>query len=286
MRKFSHSSMSTFRRCRARYKWSYIDNYSTASSVGQSRGSAGHAALESWYSNLGMAENEQKQRDAIAIKAAAEVYNHAEESLGIDLSQDWELLVLVLERYFDWARKNDNFTKIISLEQKFELQIGKHTVIGYIDGVVEVANSLWLLENKFNKRVSTSHIDLDPQMSLYMLAAHMSGIDVRGVLFNVIRVAEGGIASKEPVVRARVYRNQEGLSAIAYEVETQLDEMEEFHRIGGRVYRNPTKDCSWDCGFYSACLAINDCGSPHAVLSQLPVIVREDAQEEKGENSE
>jgi len=284
MRKFSHSSMSTFRRCRARYKWSYIDNYRTDSGLGQSRGSIGHAVLQNWYEHLDM--EDQNERDELAMKVAANMYNDLEATMEQDFTADWDLMCVILPRYFDWARENDNFTRIVSLEQKFEIPIGKHTVIGYIDGVVEVNGGLWLLEHKFNKRVSTGHIDLDPQMSLYMLAAHTLGIDVRGVFFNVIRAAEGGIAAKEPVVRARVYRNQEGLSAIAYETETQLDEMEEFHRLGGRVYRNPTKDCSWDCGFYGACLAINDCGSPHEVLSKLPIVPHESSQDEKGESSE
>jgi len=233
-----------------------------------------------------MESTDPVHRDEQAMKVASDMYNDIEAETGHDFTEDWDLMCIILPRYFEWARENDNFTRVVSLEYKFEMEIGKHTVIGYIDGVVEVNGGLWLLEHKFNKRVSTSHIDLDPQMSLYMLAAHKLGIDARGVLFNVIRVAAGGIAAKQPVVRSRVYRNQEGLGSIAYEVEAQLDEMVEFHEGKGRVYRNPTRDCSWDCGFYNACLAMNDSGSPLSVLQQFPIVEHISSKaEEKGEEA-
>jgi cellulose biosynthesis protein BcsQ len=136
------------------------------------------------------------------------------------------------------------------------------------------------MEHKFNKQVSVSHIDLDPQMSLYMLAAWEMGIEARGILFNVIRVAEGGIAAKEPVVRRQVYRNQEGLALIKAEISIQMDEMREFHEGNGRVFRNPTKDCSWDCGFFATCLSMNDDGDAASALARVPCVPYVPRQEE------
>jgi hypothetical protein len=271
--------MYTWRRCRYKYKLQYVDNYAPFSGPGQNRGSAGHAALATWYGN-GCTE----EADELAMKSAAEVYNQYEINTGDDCSDYWELTELIIRRYFDWARMHESIEEIISLEQKFEVEIGGQRVIGYIDGVVRVGESLWLMEHKFNKRVSLGHIDLDPQMSLYLLAAYKLGIDVRGVLFNVIRVAEGGIAATEPVVRTKVYRNQEGLVAIEREVANQVTEMANFHTNGGFIYRNETKDCSWDCPFYGACLAINDDGNPEPVLRQFPIIPRvEEPIQEKAE---
>lgn len=280
-RKFSHSSMSTYRRCRYRYFLSYILDYVTPSGLGQNRGSVGHAGLAKWY-GLGCDE----EADSAAMAVASQMYCDKEIETGESLEEDWQLMSIILPRYFDWARANDNFAEILSLEQKFEVKIGDHTVIGYIDGVVKTnAGSIWLLEHKFNKTVSTNHIDLDPQMSLYMLAARKLGIDARGVLFNVIRVAAGGIAAKQPVERRQVFRNQEGLDFIEKEVAIQLDEMQAFHDKGGAIYRNETGNCSWDCGFYAACQMINDDGDAQTALAKFPIVHKVDiAESDKGES--
>lgn len=260
-RHFSHSSLATWRRCKARYKWTYVDNYTTPPSVGQTRGSAGHAALAEWYRTFNV---------DLAIEKAAAIYNEREIKTGENLMEDWDLLELILKRYFRWSEENDEFDKVIALEQKFEFQLNGHTVIGYIDGVVQSGESLWLLENKFNKKVDTKALDIDAQVSLYMLACYKLGIDVRGVLYNIVRVAEGGIAAKEPVVRRKVYRNQEGLAMIEAETAVQLAEMSAYHKKNWPVYRNPTSNCSWDCGFYGVCLAINDDGDINTALSIIP----------------
>lgn len=268
-RKFSHSSMSTFRRCRVRYKWSYIDNLVTPSGIGQMRGTVGHAVLGQWYKDMGKMSEEQ--RDYNAMKLASDMFTIEETNRQASLESEWELMQVILPRYFDWARANDNFSEILDIEYKFEIDIMGTPLIGYIDGIVKIKDSIWLLEHKFNKQVSMNHIDLDPQMSMYLLAAYKLGINARGVLFNVIRVAEGGVAAKSPVERRMVYRNLEGLSTIEMEIEEQIKEMNDFHKNGGIVYRNPTKDCTWDCSFYDACLLINDCGNADSVLKKFEV---------------
>lgn len=269
-RKFSHSSMSTWRRCRVRYKWSYIDNLTTPSGIGQVRGTIGHSALGFWYSNRSNYPSFE-ELDEATMRHASDLLTVEETNRQQSLEKEWELLSVILPRYFDWARANDNFSEILGIEQKFEIQIGDFTVLGFIDGVVKINNSIWLLEHKFNKQVSTNHIDLDPQMSIYLLAAYKSGIEARGILYNVIRVAEGGIAQTSPVERRQVYRNLEGLGVVEHEIEQQLSEMKDFHINGGALYRNPTKDCSWDCSFYDACLSLNDSGDASKVLSRFPL---------------
>jgi hypothetical protein len=207
------------------------------------------------------------------------MYCDAEVEHGVDLQKDWELMQVVLPRYFAWARDNDNFDEIVSLEMKFDIDLDGHKLIGYIDGIVRIGQSLWILEHKFLKAVSTSHIDVDAQISLYILAANRFGYKVRGVLYNVIRVAEGGIAQTQPVARVQVYRNPEGLRVIEREAIIQMEEMEEFHEKGGRIYRNPTKDCSWDCGFFQTCLSINDDGNVKAALDRLQTIIPDEEED-------
>jgi len=262
--------MSCYRRCRRQYKWKYIDNLSPKEGIGRVRGSAGHSALAEWYRN-----GCDLEADEMAMKAASSLLSDFENSNNVSLSSEWELLEIILPRYFDWARANDSFEEILSIEQEFEIDLDGYRIVGFIDGVVKATNgTVWLLEHKFNKQVSTSHIDLDPQMSMYLWAAHKLGIEARGVLYNVIRVAEGGIAATKPVERRMVYRRPDGLRYIENEIKLQLKEMDLFHAGKLPAYRNPTSNCSWDCSFFNSCLAINDDGDEESAVSNIPLSQR------------
>lgn len=270
-RKLSHTSMSSFRRCKMRYKWSYLDNYDPLPSRGLMVGGTGHVALGAWYKALSE-EKSAEEASEIALKTASLRLAEYEEQHGEEQDKIWDDLSVILVRYFEWALENDDFNAY-EIEYKFEFEVGDFMLIGYIDGLVERSNGThWLLEHKFNKQVSTKHLELDPQVSIYMLAARVSGFDVRGVFYNVIRTTIGGIAATEPVVRLPVFRNNEGLAEIISELNMQMEEMRDFHETGGEfAYRNPTRECSWDCGFYHACLAMNDDGNPLPALRVIPL---------------
>jgi len=276
-RKLSHTSLASFRRCKMRYKWSYINNYDPLPSRGQMVGSVGHAALGMWYKMLADGAD-PNDAEAESINSASEKLMEYEEQHGYEMPDIWDDTSVVLLRYYDWALKNDDFKlaytgDVPMVEYEFELKVGEFTLIGYIDGIVERNNgTLWVLEHKFNKTVQTGHLDLDPQVSIYMMAARALGLDVRGALYNVVRTTIKGKAENEPVVRLPVYRNNEGLEQIIRELVVQMEDMKAFHEDGGiRAYRTPTRDCSWDCGFYGACLAINDDGNPEPALQLIPM---------------
>ena len=272
-RKLSHTSMAAFRRCPQRYKWNYVDNYDPLPSYGQMFGGVGHAALGSWYKAISDGDAQDSSVDK-SFQSASEKLRSYEERFGYEMPDLWDDISTVLFRYYDWALQNDDFVSVPNgIEHKFEIKIGEFIVIGYIDGIVERDNgSLWILEHKFNKQVQTGHLELDPQVSIYMLAARASGYDVRGALYNVVRTTITGKAEKDPVVRLPVFRNNEGLEHIVHELAWQMKDMKDFHLRNGKfAYRNQTRDCSWDCGFYHACLALNDTGDATPALNIIPL---------------
>lgn len=272
-RKLSHSSMATYRRCLMRYKWGYLDDYDPLPSRGQMMGGIGHVALGEWYRSLGDGKSKKEALD-LSLGAASARLAEYENQYGYEMNDLWDPFSVIIQRYADWALEQDDFKCYRNtIEHKFELKLGDFTLIGYIDGIVEKSNgSLWVLEHKFNKQVQTKHLELDPQVSIYMLAARATGFDVRGALYNVIRTTLTGIAEKEPVVRLPIYRNNEGLEKVIEELHLQMQQMRKFHEEGGiNAFRNPTRDCSWDCGFYGACLAMNDDGNPMPFLRTLPM---------------
>ena len=258
----SHSKLQTFRRCLQKYYWKYVEGYYPPSSIGQVRGTAGHAALSSWHTYY----NEE-----LALDAAWGIWDQNNQVVG----KEWDLLEASLLRYFEWSNNNHDEFKVLQAEREFEITYevpeyildrkgkkSRHntiTLVGFIDGLVEDQGAIWLLENKFYKRMDNSPLDLDPQVSTYLLAEDILGTKVQGVIYNIVRVADTKVAVAEPVVRRRLNRNSEGLAHIQEEILAQTSQMIEFHQ-GGTPYRNPTKDCHWDCPFYSACLIYTDEG--------------------------
>jgi hypothetical protein len=281
----SHTKLATFRRCLQQYHWKYIDGYYPPSTIGQARGTAGHAALAVWHREYAV--------DA-SLDAAWKVW---ELNLGT-AGDDWQLLEASLTRYFDWSLNNHDNFKILQSEQEFQIEfevphytlpgkekgkITEHTSVvltGFIDGIVEEKGQIWLLENKFYKRMDRNPLDLDPQVSMYLLAANLLGYPAQGVIYNIIRVADTKIALTEPVVRRRLHRNLQGLDHIQEEMLLQVDRMIEYQK-GGVPYRTPTKDCHWDCPFYSACILLTDDGlSPTNQLISITNIRSENADQE------
>lgn len=297
---FSHTKLATFRRCLQLYHWKYIEGYYPPPSSGQARGTAGHAALAEWHRSY------DKKK---ALDAAWEAW---ELELGV-ANEEWELLETTLNRYMDWSVQSGDTFKVIQSEQEFDIEFevdpyqlthGKgldkytqqHQVVrlnGFIDGIVEDHGYMWLLENKFYKRMDNSPLDLDPQVSIYMLAALLVGLEaqfgmkLQGVIYNIVRVANTKVAVVEPAQRRKLYRNQEGLMHIQDEILLQIEHMIQYQK-GGRPYRSQTKDCHWDCPFYSACLLYTDDGQypKDTLISLSQTRSSQNGQEESTKSSD
>lgn len=258
----SYSSLKMWRRCRYKYWLRYLEGYKPeGSSPGLMRGSAGHAALAYWYSS-------GSEDDEGAIDKAWEVFSSPGELVG-NAEEEFELLEEALGRYFEWARDKDRW-EVLDIEREFKISVDERlALLGYIDMFVMDKKQMWIVENKFLKRVQTRHLDMDPQVSTYMLGAMALGFKPVGVIYNIIRIGSGPTAKKEPVVRLLQYRNPEGLRGKLREIIMQSEEVQEFWDDGGRIYRNETKDCSWDCSFFEVCLSITDSGNGEDVLKTM-----------------
>ena len=99
-----------------------------------------------------------------------------------------ELAEKIVRHYYKWAKVNDNF-KVLGTEIPFEIQVANSKWVGKFDGVVEVGGKYWILEHKTAKQLSTLHVLLDRQISIYVLAARKLDIPVEGVIYNVVKKA-------------------------------------------------------------------------------------------------
>ena len=53
--------------------------------------------------------------------------------------------------------------------------------------------------------------------------------------------------------RLRVYRGEEEMKAFVPAIQAEIDEMENVRKNPILAYRNPTRDCSWDCPYFVVC---------------------------------
>lgn len=271
VRKFSHTSMSSYRRCRLRYKLGYIDNLDPKPGLGLIRGSVMHTAVAAWY---GSGIKDLDKRLEHTIQAASNKLFEYEHKLSENYEDEWYLMDLVLRRYIDWAllHDTDDFDEVLSVEEKFVLELQPGVVItGYIDGFVrDNAGDIWLLEHKFLKAVSRKALDLDAQVSMYLFASREMGYNPKGVFYNIVRMTKGGKAADQPVDRHLIYRNPEGLALIRSEIIKQIIEMKAFHDGKLPTYRNPEDSCFWSCGFNQICMTLNFDGQANDLMEAMP----------------
>lgn len=263
----SHSMTATWRRCKHKFYLHYIQGFrQIRKGMGLQLGTLGHLALGAWYN--GATEDE----------AIAKVWKAGEElAAGAEIDQgSVEMLERVLRRYFKMDLESETSPAKINklgVEWKFNLPLGMgHNLLGFIDMVFERKDkTIWVMEHKFNKQASTSHLQLDPQISIYIAASRRAGIPVSGVLFNCIRMTDGPTAVKEPALRDYAFRSELAGEQILLDLGVQAEEILSFTLLNPifqkrSAYRNCTKDCSWDCQFYRACMLSMEGEDPSPVF--------------------
>ena len=258
----SYSMAKAWKRCRLKFYLKYTEGYVEPSGPGLRRGTCGHNALQKWYTG--------GDPEIIFEEAVEQLTELAKPESVTD--QEIDELVDALVRYFDWSGQHEKFAKPeeYKFEYKFDLPLVSEDIRiqGYIDGVMPYNGKIWLLENKFQKRVSTQGLEFDAQSALYLRAARMCGIPAEGVLYNMVRVGTKK-AIEEPVVRVPLTHTEAGLDVIWQEACDIATDIAEYEMFGGSVYRNTHKDCYWDCGFLRACQMLQYSGDPTSVLQNF-----------------
>jgi hypothetical protein len=186
---------------------------------------------------------------------------------------------------------------VIQVERPFEVIIvDQHRTervlfCGTYDGVYRDLNddTLWLMEHKTAKAIYTGHLSMDNQAGGYFMVAARelanAGLvgkneKLRGIMYNFARktlpderptdnagryLNKNGSVSKNqgspmfvryPVIRTTRERNNQ-----VKRIQDEIEHMDAVRFGDLPVYKNPTKDCSWDCGFYQMCL-LHESGGP------------------------
>jgi len=231
---YSHSSTAAFRRCLERFYQLYVKEKGSVTQekgMGQRLGSAGHLAFKAFYSGY---------PSHIALDWAYEELapsNQVEENA-------WKSLEETLVYY--WTHTLTDRWAVLEVEK--EVRIGRY--MGILDLVVKDSSGrVMIVDHKFQKSTSVHHLEIDPQISFYLLLARELGIGAEGLLYNIIPM---GKLQAHPV-RKYCTRSQVFLDNFKKDLDSQIERMDIFQAVPISPYRNWTADCPWDCSIYAMC---------------------------------
>jgi hypothetical protein len=253
---YSHSSTATFRRCKWKFWHLYGDERIDlkTESLGARMGSAGHMGLRGYY--LGIMEDRVKQSEPNYKSDWNTLYDTAFgwARYEFDPRDETDLLAYlhledVLKSYFRVAMKDK--WRVLLVEEK--VKVGRW--MGILDLVVQDMDTgrVFIVDHKFQKSLQVSHLRIDPQVSFYLMLAQKIDLPVDGLLLNMICTGkQKGDTKAGKIVRTYTKRSKEFLASFEQDLMVQVPEMDEFI-LHPAPYRNPTKDCVWDCDLLEHC---------------------------------
>lgn len=289
----SQSRLKDFQRCKRRYWLRHVRRLAPKlyGPVGPLQsGTRVHEALEAFY----RPEDQTDPREAL-FNAQREDWNeynrllkegeHEADPIVIDkFGKDCDLEKAMVEGYFEWLADTgaDAHLKVLSAEEQISVtsdQIGAElgkpfAVVGKLDALVldEITGFVQFVDHKtvqnFAQLLPT--LQGDAQMLHYHLLLSILRPDqhVDGALYNMLRKVKRGKQAKPPFYsRETIIHNAEeiesyrlkliGLVANVFEFESRIAQLGE---IGVKMFAQPnmTRDCSWDCDFFSICGMFDD----------------------------
>jgi hypothetical protein len=198
-----------------------------------------------------------------------------------------ELGIQMCEAYVDEYRGDKNI-EVIKPEFAFRYKMrdaGGHwfVYVGRFDAVIRFidAGTFALFEHKTTTSIKDEHLALDEQGGAYWLFAPLFlrklGLlgpdeDLDMILYNFLRKAlpdtrpknakgqslnkNGSVSKRQPkplFQRVPVFRDEADRRMVWNRIRAEAWEMRLIREGKLPIYKNPTKDCFWDCPFYDAC---------------------------------
>lgn len=219
----TNSEIKTFRRCERLHFYTYVLGYRPRSRAAELRfGTLVHAALEAWWKTAG------------SLPAALE----AIASGNADPLERVRARVLVTGYHHRWEAEP---ITVIGVEQEFRVPIVHpdtgatslaYELAGKFDALCQLGRHTYIPEHKTSSEDITDgspywvSLRLDSQVSTYMLAGRALGLDVRGVLYDVLGKPGLEPKSATPIER-RKYTKQGKLYAAQRDADESLDEFED-----------------------------------------------------------
>lgn len=156
--------------------------------------------------------------------------------------------------------------------------------LGTFDGVYRSRKdgTLWLMEHKTAKGIDLRHLPLDDQAGSYWFVAskvlQRAGLirpteEIVGIMYNILRKGvpddrpvndkgirlnkDGSESKRQPPPlyhREPVWRSKEEQSTMLRRIQDESIYKQQMIAGITPVFKNPTRDCAWDCSFYKMCM--------------------------------
>ncbi len=246
--KVSNSKLNVWDRCHFKYKLSYVDEWvSKTKSPALARGSMIHELIGMHDEGRSWAEIVEK------------IQEYARN--GSEITEVSRVATLV-ERYVtDYAPTANIGWDFHSTERYLKIPLvtpggNEYNLEGYIDGLVNLNGKTWLLERKTyggsQWAWKPTQILMDSQTPLYCAALRSQGVEVYGIIFDLINTYE---YKKPPDLdklfqREKSYRTPGELDSILYQTGLAVDEIL-AHK--GPYRKSLQRDCDF-CPFQEPCL--------------------------------
>jgi hypothetical protein len=273
----------------------------------RSTGTRVHRALQAWYVPDG--ETPTDPRDALErvlvedwtkIKTAAEERGHDEFVIG-DLAAKFEksasLERAMIEGYVEWLQESgaDSQLKIVGAEQSVRVHLYDHV---RTDGEVTPVYAMGLLDVQAYRTSDGAKLFMDhktvgslkdpvlmlpqnEQMLHYHLLQWLSTSDAEercdGALYNMLRRVKRTATAKPPFYdRYEVRHNLQELEtyrrrliAETRDILNMIEQLDAGADPMDVAYPTPTKNCTWDCDFFSICTMFDDGSHVEAAVKSL-----------------
>lgn len=304
IRRISQSDLKDFQRCKRRYWLRHVRRLAPRlhGPVGPLQsGTRVHEALEAFYRPESTTDPRQALEDAISN--AAREYHAQCVQLDVEpdpavldkFRKDTDLERAMVEGYFEWLTDTgaDSTLRIIAAEEQISItsdQLGADfgrlvEIVGKLDAraIDEITGFTQFVDHKtvqnFAQMLPT--LQSDPQMLHYHLLLSIMYPDehVDGALYNMLRKVKRGKTAKPPFYqRETIVHNADEIESYRLRLIGLITNVIEFEEriaqlgpIGVQMFAqpNPTRDCSWDCDFFSICGMFDDGSRVEAAVQEL-----------------
>lgn len=283
------SERTTYKRCRMKWKWAYVDHL-TAREVKPALtfGTLVHQSLAAYYPP-GTRRGPHPAETFVKLYNDPNVQGfniRQEDSVWVDAE---ELGLAMLENYTR-TYGSDKRYRVLAPEQPFQVRLynpksGRYMITGagILDAIIEDLQTglIGVLEHKTAKTISTRHLGMDEQGGSYWALGSRylrqrkvipEDKNLDFVLYNFLRKAkpdarptnvlgqhlnkDGSVSKVQPspyFLRHPVFRGQTDMDNLIKRVIYEAWEIKQARAGKLPIYKNPTRDCSWDCEFFDMC---------------------------------
>lgn len=284
------SERKTWTRCRQQWWWAYREHLTPRVQKPALRfGDLVHQALAAYY--IPSKSRTRVVRGPHPVKNFLAAYDRQLQEFqdfGMYADDEWiDARVLgeeMLTNYIDEYGADKRY-RIVQPEADFQVDLYTEyeeyicTYVGTCDAIVEdLSTGLYgLFEHKTAAAINTAHLTLDEQAGSYwailpdLIEERLLG-KMDFILYNFLRkgskddrpvnelgqhLNKDGTVSKRqppPLFKREIVRRTEIERRNTLErIDAQAEEIAWVDEGSLKVYKNPTRDCSWDCDFFDMC---------------------------------